>query len=492
LSASLERRLTIGSAVVIGAGFVAIVIALALFAFSVYVGTLNRDVGDAMTDVRSVLAGSDGPPVDARVAARRVAGHFISPQMRISILDQHRRVDLYRTSATLPYVFAVTGRNDVNRDSTVNSLGARSTLALATLFGLGVHRASLGSLLVVVRVQEAALQRGVLELLPMLALALVCAVALSAFFARVLVLQALRPLNDVTTALERFAAGDLTPRAISGPADNQLQDLTRAYNGAIAQVQRAFAERDEAHGAMQQFMSDAGHQLRTPLTVIRGFIGVLLRGDLRTPADRVEILSTMNRQCVLMGSLIEKLILLDVWEHERGTVPEVVDVSQLVEDVVQPLAEASPARTVTLNVGPGAMARIDPIGFSHALTNLVDNAMKYAPQSPIEVSLESDERSVRIVVADHGPGMSEGEARHIFDRFYRGPLRRDVPGSGLGLPIARSAIERANGTLTVESELGGGARFVIQLPAAEGRPPTYAIRTALNGRSQWSRGGTAP
>ncbi len=471
MSASFERRLTIASALIIGGGFFAIVIALALFSFSVYIGTLNRDVRDAMVDVSSVLQESGGPPDDARVAARRLTARFFSPQMRISLFDQHRRVEIYRRSATMPYVFTVTGRNSVARDYQPNTLAARSTMALATLFGFGPQRAAIGPLLVVVRVQEAALQRGVAQLLPILCLALIFAVALSIAFGRLLVAQALRPLNDVTAALERFAAGDLTPRAIPAHAAHQLQDLTRAYNGAIAQMQHAFDERDNAHEAMRQFTSDAGHQLRTPLTVIRGFIGVLLRGDLRNPADRSEILTTMNGQCVLMGSLIEKLILLDVWDHaEQGAPPEVVDVSQLVEDVVLPIAEARPTRSVELNVKPGAMARIDPIGCSHALTNLGDNAMKYAPHSPIEVVLDFDARFIRIVVADHGPGMTEDEAQHIFDRFYRGPLRRDVPGSGLGLNIARSAIERAHGTLVVESAPGRGARFIIQLPTAHVPP----------------------
>lgn len=480
MSASFERRLTIVSAVVIGGGCFAIVIALALFAFSAFIGTLNRDVRDAMVDVRSVLQESGGPPDDARVAGRRIAGRFFSPQMRISIFDQRRRVEIYRRSATLPYVFTVAPRNDPARDYQVDTFAARSTMALATLFGLGPQRAAIGPLLVVVRVQEAALVRGVVQLLPVLLFALVCAIGLSIVFGRLLVLQALRPLNDVTGELERFAAGDLTPREIPAHAAHQLQDLTRAYNGAIAQMQRAFDERDDAHDAMRQFMSDAGHQLRTPLTVIRGFIGVLLRGELRNPADLSGILTTMNAQCVLMGSLIEKLILLDVWQHaDAGAPPAVVDISQLVEDVVLPIAEASPARSIELNVMPGAMARIDPIGCSHALTNLVDNAMKYAPESPIEVTLDFDARAIRIVVADHGPGMTAEEAQHSFDRFYRGPLRRDVPGSGLGLNIARSAIERAQGTLEVESAPGAGARFIIRLPTAlvaPGAKGEYAIR----------------
>lgn len=474
MSASFERRLTVISAVVIGGGFGAIVIALALFAFSSYVGTLNRNVHDTIVDVRSVLL-AGGSPADARAAARRLSAHFFSPEMRISLLDQHRRVEIYRRSAAAPYVISVAPRNDPVRDFPMNTFAARSTLALATLFGLSAQRASVGPLLIVARVQEAALVRGVIGLLPTVVFALICAVFLSIVFARVLVLQALRPLNDVTAALERFAAGDLTPRAIPAHADHQLQDLTRAYNGAIAQMQRAFGERDHAHEAMRQFMSDAGHQLRTPLTVIRGFIGVLLRGDLRNPADHAGILTTMNAQCVLMGSLIEKLILLDVWQHDRGAPPEVVDVSQLVEDVVQPIAETWPARAVELNVAPGAMAHVDPIGFSHALTNLVDNALKYAPGSPVEVSLAFDPRTIRIVVADHGAGLAEDEAQHIFDRFYRGPRRRDVPGSGLGLPIARSAVERAGGTLDVESAPGCGARFIISLPTANVAQPSPSL-----------------
>jgi signal transduction histidine kinase len=480
VNAWFARRLTIISAVVIGGGFVAIVIALALFAFSVYIGELNRNVRDAIVDVSSVLQEGKGPPADARIAAGRLTTHFFSPQMWISVFDQRRRVEIYRYSATMPYAVSVKTRNDPARGYQATTFAARSTMALATVFGLGPQRAAIGPLLVIVRVQDAALVRGVVALLPMLGLALFCAVGISIVFGRVLVLQALRPLNEVTMALERFAAGDLTPRAIPTQAAHQLQNLTHAYNGAIDQMQRAFDERDDAHEAMRQFTADAGHQLRTPLTVIRGFIGVLLRGELRDPADRSEILTTMNGQCMLMGSLIEKLILLDVWEHAGQAAPaEVVDISQLVEDVVLPIAEACPARTVELSVAPGAMARIDPIGCSHALTNLVDNAIKYAPEGAIEVSLDFDDRFIRIVVADQGPGLAADEAQHIFDRFYRGPRRRDVPGSGLGLNIARSAIGRAQGTLVVESAPGQGSRFIISLPVA---------RVEQSGKDQAAKG----
>jgi signal transduction histidine kinase len=422
-------------------------------------------VRDTVTDIGSVFGAQVQAQSDARLAGRVLTAHYFSPQVQITLLDQHRRVELFRRSQALPFTFVVVGRNDVSQTVPAPNIFSRTFFALATLFGLEADRATIGPLLVVVRVQPAALARAVLQFLPIVGLALACAIALSITFARLLALQALRPLNDVTRALGRLAEGDLTPRSIPAGREHQLRDLTHAYNGAIARVESAFAERDEAHAAMRQFIADAGHQLRTPLTVVRGFIGILLRGTPRESADLDPILTSMNRQCVEMGSLIDKLILLDVWAGENEPA-EVVDVSQLVEDVVTPIAEASPAHNLVIDVQPGALARIDPIGCSHALTNLVDNAIKYAPGSRIGVRLVREGETIRIDVEDDGRGMTADEVQHVFDRFYRGPLHRAVTGSGLGLPIARSAIERAGGTLVVDSEPGHGARFTIRLPSA--------------------------
>ncbi len=465
MSVSFERRLTVGSALVVAAGIIMVVIALALVVFSAYVATLNRDARDAVVDLRSVLATASAPPPSARAAAGLLAQHFFSPQLQITLLDGHERVDIARRAANVPYAIVATPRNEGRREYVADTFGARSTLALATLLGLEDDRVEIGPLLVIVHVREAALMRAVGSFLPAFALALALAIALGIAFGRILALQALRPLNDVTRALERFAQGDLTPRAVPADREHQLRELTRAYNGAIAQVQHAFDERDEAHEAMRAFMSDAGHQLRTPLTVVRGFIGILMRGNLREASDLANILTAMNRQCVLMGSLIDKLMLLEVWDRaDEAEPPPAIDLSQLVEDIVGPLADASPGRTVTIDAEPGALARVDPMLFSHAVTNLVDNALKYAPASAVRVSLRCDRTSVATMVADDGPGLSEDEAQHVFDRFYRSPLRRAVPGSGLGLPIARRAIERAGGTLTLESAPGSGARFTIRLP----------------------------
>ena len=136
--------------------------------------------------------------------------------------------------------------------------------------------------------------------------------------ARALTRQALRPLDDVTAALQRFASGDLTPQPIAADERHELGTLAAAYNGAIDQMERAFAARDRANASMRQFIADAGHQLRTPLTVVQGFIAILRRGGFESPADRDRILDTMNDQSRIMGSLIDKLILLERWESPEA------------------------------------------------------------------------------------------------------------------------------------------------------------------------------
>jgi two-component system OmpR family sensor kinase len=267
----------------------------------------------------------------------------------------------------------------------------------------------------------------------------------------------------VTAALERFASGDLTPQPIGADPRKEFGRLAVAYNGAIAQMERAFAERERANMSMRQFIADAGHQLRTPLTVIRGFLGILRKGDLHSSADRDRILETMSGQSQIMASLIDKLMLLEQWENVDGAPQaEPIDVGQLVSDVTLPIAEANTGRDLVLNARSGPLAAIDPGDLTHAVTNLIDNALKYT-SGPVHVGVRSDNGVVAIDVADEGPGIDAETAGRVFDRFYRG-AQRDVAGSGLGLAIAKRAIERAGGTLVLESVPGKGSRFTISLP----------------------------
>ncbi len=462
MNESFARRLLIVTTLEIAAALGALVAAGALFTFGSYINTVRGDVNSTSNQLTAALQSSPESARSGPGAAALAAGRFLRSDLVVLVFDRDRRYDVFRPHRTDPLpVVRVARRTDPLPGAEPGSLVARLVGGLATAFGLQVAKVHVGDVDVYVRESDASLTAATLGFFWPVVVALALALALGYAIARVLTQQALRPLIDVTLALERFAAGDLTPQPIAADSRQQLGQLAIAYNGAVRRVELAFAERERASAAMRQFIADAGHQLRTPLTVLRGFIAILRKGELRSPEDRERILETMNRQSTIMGSLIDKLMLLDRWEEHSGEPAGPVDVGQLVQDVVVPIAESNPARTVRISAPAGELAAIDPIDLAHALTNIVDNALKYTA-GPIDVEVQREAERLAIVIADQGPGMSPEEVRHAFDRFFRG-ARRDVDGSGLGLAIARRAIERAGGTLALVSDPATGSRFTIGL-----------------------------
>jgi signal transduction histidine kinase len=276
--------------------------------------------------------------------------------------------------------------------------------------------------------------------------------------------HALYPLRALKRALKEFADAEARGVSASLPETgrDELRDLIATYNHAIEVRNKACVERDEAEERTHQFIADAGHQLRTPLTVLSGFIGILRKGQLRHPDDGPKILEKMERQIAVMRKLVERLMLLESWRSAEHPALEPTDIGEWVTSIVDPMAASNPDKTLRINTVSGAVAQIDPAEMTYALTNIVANAMKYAPERPISVDVTMDDASIYISVADDGPGISAESLPHIFDRFYRGS-RRDVPGSGLGLAIAKTAVERSGGMLAVTSEPGKGARFTITL-----------------------------
>jgi two-component system OmpR family sensor kinase len=295
------------------------------------------------------------------------------------------------------------------------------------------------------------------------------------FFGRFIAGQALRPLVETTAALNRFAAGDFTPRPVVASDRNEIGELVVAYNGAVAQVSAAFEERRRVETHMRQFVADASHELRTPLTVIMGFIDVLRKRSANEAAISTKIYDTMLTESRRMKSLIDKLIQLARLENPQAS-PDLgdVDLADLAEETVLASKALRPEAQVELQARPAIV-----YGSSHelreAISNLVENALKYAPESPVRVEVREEGDEALVVVADRGPGLAPDDRAHVFDRFYRGQNRGETEGHGLGLAIVKRAVERAGGSIALDTAPGQGCRFTMRLPRTHGEQTAIAV-----------------
>jgi two-component system OmpR family sensor kinase len=277
--------------------------------------------------------------------------------------------------------------------------------------------------------------------------------------------QALRPLYDVTAALVRFAGRDFTAQPI---------DVEGRSEFAADQVATAFDERAAAEVQMRQFVADAGHELRTPLTIVLGYIDLLKKRAADDDRSR-RIFETISIEGSRMRTLIDNLVLLARLEGADARPIEPFALTALLEDdVVATRRGLVPGVKFELAIGVDATIIADRAEIYEAIANLVDNAVKYAPGSPIRITVDRASGGIEITVSDCGPGIAVADRELIFDRFYRGTLRTDVEGSGLGLAIAKRAIERAGGSLTLAQTSQTGTTFRIVL-----RADTVADRAAV-------------
>jgi signal transduction histidine kinase len=250
------------------------------------------------------------------------------------------------------------------------------------------------------------------------------------------------------------------------------EDLARRCGLAIENA-GLYREAREAITIRDEFLSVAAHELKTPLTSLRGYAQLLQREfDKRVPPnpDRVNrAASTIQMQSDKLTRLISQL--LDISRIQSGKLAierRPSDLSQLVRDVVSAARSNLRGHTLEAQVPARVEARVDPLRVEQVLTNLVDNAIKYSPEGgPIEVRLDLVDGVLQLSVRDHGLGVAPEHRPHIFDRFYQaqagGPLT-SMAGMGLGLYISRQIVELHGGSIYAEFPDDGGTRFVVTLP----------------------------
>jgi two-component system sensor histidine kinase MprB len=267
---------------------------------------------------------------------------------------------------------------------------------------------------------------------------------------------ALAPVRRLTSTAEHVSeTRDLTSR-IDVQGTDELARLATTFNTMLAALEGSAV-------AQRRLVTDASHELRTPLTSLRTNIELLQRHDLEEPRRR-EILAAAVEQLEELTALVSELVELARGEQPAAD-PEDVRLDLLVADAVaraqrnRPTVEFSTSLDeVTVH---GVPARLD-----RAVSNLLDNAAKWSPPgAPIEVSVRNG-AVAEVAVRDHGPGISDDDLPYVFDRFYRAPAARGMPGSGLGLSIVKQVADAHDGEVTAERAADGGTRVRLRLSAA--------------------------
>jgi len=355
--------------------------------------------------------------------------------------------------------------------------GSRFGLAIATLFGVrNMPPQPFLSGFISFGPDATLFQNVALTIVASVLLAGIAVGLLAYFIGRFITQQAIRPLIDVTEALQRFAARDFRSQSIILARKSDFDVLAHAYNAAAEQVAAAFAERDAAESQMRQFVADAGHELRTPLTIVLGYIDLLRRRVSDADERSKFIFSSIASEGRRMRTLVDNLVLLAKLEGEDTRLFEPFDVGELVAEIVDVRRGLTPAVQFEIDTRVSATAIADRGEVYEALANIIDNAIKYAPGSPIRVTIAvPHDGIVEIAIADEGPGIPPEDREAIFERFFRGAARGEVEGSGLGLAIAKRAIERAGGTLRLDASVTHGTRFIIALRAERATNPVTSL-----------------
>jgi signal transduction histidine kinase len=272
------------------------------------------------------------------------------------------------------------------------------------------------------------------------------------------------PLADVMAAADAVAAGDLSARVpVPEEGPDAFSNLARSFNRMAEALERSDQQR-------RNLTADVAHELRNPLHIIQGNLEGVLDGVYEPTEDHVAATLEETR---LLARLVEDLRTLSL--AEAGELPlrrEAVDVAELLADVRTSFSGQAEAAGLDLRVeieGDPPTVAGDGGRLEQVLSNLVANAVRHTPAGgSIRLRAEGTGEGVRITVADTGQGISAEDLPYVFDRFWRGDRARSHAGgagSGLGLAIARQLVEAHGGRIRVESEVGKGTTFTIELPS---------------------------
>jgi len=329
-------------------------------------------------------------------------------------------------------------------------------------------RESAGTAIVHVAEPLDALKRTFASALQLIAITLVAAALAVVLFSIVLAAQITTPINQLSDEMRAIGSEGLDrrlPRRYRG--GREISRLAQSFNDLLQRLAEAFARE-------RQFISDASHELKTPLTSINANAQMLLRWGDRDPAVLRESLETISSESAALAAMVNGMLTLAKADRGDEIPKEPVALAQVASDVVRNAEPRAGEKHLTLSFEHEATPTVyGESGLLRQLvSNLVDNAIKFTESGGVDVKVGADDGSAWVEVDDSGPGIPESELPHIFDRFYRADKARsrDVPGTGLGLAIVQSIARVHGGAIQASRSLAGGARLRATFPRM--KPPS--------------------
>jgi len=270
----------------------------------------------------------------------------------------------------------------------------------------------------------------------------------------------LRPVGKMIRAIHDITAENMSTKLSIPKTKDEIQKLAETFNDMLQRLEGAFT-------SQKHLFEDLSHELKTPLTILKGEFEVVLKKA--RPSEEYEtILRSSLEEIDRMTSLVENLLMLASFES-KNIMPETreLDLGHLVKGVIAGMRRLGERKNIGISFAGEESVRIagDEEELKQLFLNIIDNAVKYTPEGGrIDIRLEKGGDDAVVAITDTGVGMSSADLAHIFDRFYRVHSAKPHYGFGLGLSIVKAIVDAHKGSIKVESAVGQGTTFIISLP----------------------------
>jgi signal transduction histidine kinase len=337
------------------------------------------------------------------------------------------------------------------------TIGGRTYLVYSAVLANGSH-----GLIVQVGEPLDQLYRAFDQTRASIAIILLIAIVAVALLSYVLASQMTGPLKDLANAMREIGYEGLHRRLRWKGRKDEIGDLAQAFDDLLARLEEAFARE-------RQFISDASHELKTPLTSINANAQMLARWGDRDEQIRKESLQTIVLESSALAEMVNGMLTLAKADSGDAIPKEPLSLTSLAKEAVAATASRAASKDLSLELEtppPSPIVEGDAALVRQMMTNLIDNAIKFTEHGGVTVRVQSDSQYAIVEVQDTGPGIDPDELPLVFDRFYRTDKSRtrDVPGTGLGLAIVRSIVRVHRGSVEAIRPAQGGTLFRVRLP----------------------------